>query len=72
MNMIFSKYKIAKSTQSNIQTTNIQIPNINQFSNTNTNTNTNTLENNKFISSVRFGMIDRILYNNTNCKSCGK
>ena len=66
MNMIFSKYKFVKSNKSNIKPANIQIQNTNQFSNI------NTPENSKFIESVRFGMIDRILYNNTNCKNCGK
>ena len=68
MNMIFSKYKFVKSNQSNIKPENIQNINVN----TNQFSNINTPENNKFIGSVRFGMIDRILYNNTNCKSCGK
>ena len=74
MNMIFSKYKFVKSNQSNIKPENIQIQNTNVNTNVNTNqfSNINTPENNKFIGSVRFGMIDRILYNNTNCKSCGK
>lgn len=82
MNMIFSKYKFVKSNQSNIKPENIQIQNTNINTNVNMNTNNNvntnqfsninTPENNKFIGSVRFGMIDRILYNNTNCKSCGK
>ena len=72
--MIFSKYKFVKSNQSNIKPENIQIQNTNVNTNVNTNqfSNINTPENNKFIGSVRFGMIDRILYNNTNCKSCGK
>ena len=68
MNMIFSKYKFVKSNQSNIKPENIQNINVN----TNQFSNINTPENNKFIGSVRFGMINRILYNNTNCKSCGK
>jgi hypothetical protein len=74
MNMIFSKYKFVKSNQSNIKPENILIQNTNVNTNVNTNqfSNINTPENNKFIGSVRFGMIDRILYNNTNCKSCGK
>ena len=63
--MIFSKYKSLKLEQSNIKRENIQIQNVN------TNINTIIHENNKFAGSVRFGMIDRILYNN-NCKSCGK
>ena len=72
--MIFSKYKFVKSDQSNRKQKNIQIQNTNVNTNVNTNqfSNINTPENNKFIGSVRFGMIDRILYNNTNCKSCGK
>jgi hypothetical protein len=72
--MIFSKYKFVKSNQSNIKPENILIQNTNVNTNVNTNqfSNINTPENNKFIGSVRFGMIDRILYNNTNCKSCGK
>jgi len=74
--MIFSKYKFVKSNQSNIKPANIQNTDINTNININVNTNQfsniNTPENNKFIGSVRFGMIDRILYNNNNCKSCGK
>ena len=72
MNMTFSKYKFVKSDQSNIQPGNIQNTNTNTNTNTNQFSNINTPENSKFIGSIRFGMIDRILYNNTNCKNCGK
>lgn len=68
MKMIFSKYTPLKTKPSYQRPENIQNPNNNKNT---TNTNLD-IENSKFVGSLRFEMIGRILYNNTNCKSCGK